>query len=262
MTTTAKPLILLIDDNPDDVCLTEVALRKTSIDFNIIAIESASQALEYLTGNTDKNENNDYPRPDFILLDLYLPPANGLKILQQIKANPQIRDIPVIIFTSSNNPDSVEKSYSLGACSYLKKPTNFDDFGEIAISLGLYIVAYAPVNMTNKAITMKHWLLIDEEEVFAKIMQSGLIRHQIKTHLSYSAAEALDYLREYQPDGVLLSTGLTRDNADETRRSISRIYPDLPIIMISAENESQDASVLSKPVNFSELLDRLASLSA
>lgn len=126
MGTMIKPLeILLIEDNPGDVRLTQECLRKSKVPNHLSIVEDGVEAVQFLhqTGN-----HANAPRPDLILLDLNLPRKDGRELLAEIKANKDLRRIPIIILTSSDAEADVCRSYDLHANCYITKPIIFEDF--------------------------------------------------------------------------------------------------------------------------------------
>jgi CheY-like chemotaxis protein len=130
--------ILLIEDNQNDAELAIRALRKHGIDNTIFHLKDGASALEYLFGTGQFEGRNIESKPKIILLDLKMPKVDGLEVLQKIKANALTRKIPVVILTSSKENPDVEKSYELGANSYIVKPVEFDNFSKAVSDVGLY----------------------------------------------------------------------------------------------------------------------------
>ncbi|PSR04572.1 MAG: response regulator [Bacteroidetes bacterium SW_11_45_7] len=124
-----KPFeILLVEDNPGDVRLTQEALKESDIPTNVNVAVDGEQAIGYLNG---KSEYASSPKPDLILLDLNLPKKNGLEVLEIIKDNDGLKHIPVVIITSSEAEFDISKSYNLHANCYITKPVEFDDFNNV-----------------------------------------------------------------------------------------------------------------------------------
>lgn len=130
--------ILLIEDNPSDAELAIRALRKNNIANHITHIKDGAEALEFLFGTGRYDERNIQQKPKVILLDLKMPKVNGIEVLEKIKSNEQTRQIPVVVLTSSKEHPDVEKSYHLGANSYIVKPVDFESFRKIVNELGIY----------------------------------------------------------------------------------------------------------------------------
>lgn len=121
-----EPLqILLVDDSPGDVALVEEAFREWRIGNKLKVAEDGEQALQFLR---KEGRFQDEKRPDLILLDLNLPRKNGREVLEAVKADENLRSIPVIILTTSDAEQDVLKAYNLHANCYLTKPIDMDEF--------------------------------------------------------------------------------------------------------------------------------------
>jgi two-component system response regulator len=135
-------IILLVEDNPDDIKLTQRAFNKSKIAEKIsleVAI-NGEEALDFLFGKGLYSHRNKKLIPVVILLDLNLPRINGLQVLERIRSDERTKLIPVIVLTSSKEQQDVKKAYALGANSYIRKPVDFEKFSEVAQQLGLYWV--------------------------------------------------------------------------------------------------------------------------
>jgi two-component system, chemotaxis family, response regulator Rcp1 len=119
------PEILIVDDNPADVVLVREALANSTYRSRLNSVEDGALAMSFLNR---KGRYADAVRPDLVLLDLNLPKKNGLAVLAAIKAGPDLRQIPVVIFSTSELREDVSRSYALGANCYVKKPGNLGDF--------------------------------------------------------------------------------------------------------------------------------------
>lgn len=122
----AKPIeILLVEDNPGDVRLTKEAFRDNKIKNNMFVAEDGERALDFLY---QRNGYEDAIRPDLILLDLNLPKLDGRQVLQEIKEDPRLRRIPVVVLTTSEATEDIVRTYDLHANSYVTKPVDFAQF--------------------------------------------------------------------------------------------------------------------------------------
>jgi CheY-like chemotaxis protein len=117
--------ILLVEDNPGDVRLTREALRDGRSPSNISVVGDGVEALAFLRRQAPYA---DAPRPGLILLDLNLPRMDGRSVLAEIKSDPDLKLIPVVVLTTSTADDDVTDSYRLHANAYVKKPVDFDQF--------------------------------------------------------------------------------------------------------------------------------------
>ncbi len=131
-------IILLVEDNPSDVALTQRALAKSHIANELVIAEDGQEALDYLFGGGQYASRDVSESPALILLDLKLPRVDGLQVLRQIRADEQTRRLPVVILTTSKEEQDVAQSYDLGANSYIRKPVDFTQFVEAIQHMGLY----------------------------------------------------------------------------------------------------------------------------
>ena len=129
--------ILLVEDNPDDVELTMRALKQTGFTNLVVTLRDGAQAIDYLMRRGDYARRQD-DQPALILLDLKLPRVDGLEVLGQIKSDPALKILPVIMFTSSRQERDVNQAYVLGVNSYVCKPTGLVDFTSVVRALGDY----------------------------------------------------------------------------------------------------------------------------
>jgi two-component system response regulator len=130
--------ILLVEDNPDDVELTERAFRKSEFDDTIIVARDGIEALDYLFATGNHANRDPLALPQLVLLDLKLPRLDGLQVLERIRANPSTSLLPVVILTSSVEPRDLIAAYGVGANSYIRKPVDFQEFVAAVRQLGLY----------------------------------------------------------------------------------------------------------------------------
>jgi chemotaxis family two-component system response regulator Rcp1 len=128
-----KPIeILLAEDNPGDVRLTVEALKDAKVHNNLHVAEDGVEAMVFLRR---EGEYADAPRPDLILLDLNLPKKDGREVLAEIKEDPDLRRIPVVILTVSQAEEDILRSYDLHANCYITKPVNLDQFLKVVRSI-------------------------------------------------------------------------------------------------------------------------------
>jgi chemotaxis family two-component system response regulator Rcp1 len=131
-TVTHMPEILLVDDNPADSDLTWLVLARSTRQNHISAVYDGEQAIAFLQ-RTGKHTNA--VRPHLVVLDLNLPRKDGRAVLDEVKADPELRKIPVVIFTTSRSGRDVSRCYELGANCYVSKPGNLDDFRSVVRSI-------------------------------------------------------------------------------------------------------------------------------
>jgi chemotaxis family two-component system response regulator Rcp1 len=117
--------ILLVEDNAGDVRLTREALHEAGVAIELVAVPDGEQALAFLRG---EGQYADGTVPDLILLDLNLPRKNGLEVLEEIKRDDELRQIPVIMLTTSSSARDIAACYDRGVNCYVVKPLELDDF--------------------------------------------------------------------------------------------------------------------------------------
>jgi two-component system, chemotaxis family, response regulator Rcp1 len=124
--------ILLVEDNPGDVRLTREALREGKVHNNLAVASDGVEAVAYLR---KQGEYAKAVRPDLILLDLNLPRMDGREVLAEIKADPILRNIPVVVLTSSQAEEDIVRAYDLHANCYVTKPVDLDQFIRVVESI-------------------------------------------------------------------------------------------------------------------------------
>lgn len=128
-----KPVeILMVEDNPGDVRLTVEGLKEGKVKNNLYVVQDGVEALAYLRR---EGEYKDAVRPDLILLDLNLPKMDGREVLSEIKADEDLKHIPVVVLTSSKAEQDILKAYSLHANCYITKPVDLDQFISVVESI-------------------------------------------------------------------------------------------------------------------------------
>lgn len=129
--------ILLVEDNPRDLELTLAALAKCQLANDIVVARDGAQALDYLNVRGDYAERAPGP-PAVVLLDLKLPKVDGLEVLEKVKTDAKLRQIPVVMLTSSREERDLIRSYELGVNSFVVKPVDFNAFFEAIQDLGMF----------------------------------------------------------------------------------------------------------------------------
>jgi len=123
--------VLLVEDNPGDIRLTQEAFKEGRVFVNLTVANDGVEAMELLKGQS----SNGKRRPDLILLDLNLPRKNGREVLVEIKADEELRRIPVIVMTTSKAEQDIHRAYNLNANCYITKPVELDEFLNVVRSI-------------------------------------------------------------------------------------------------------------------------------
>jgi two-component system, chemotaxis family, response regulator Rcp1 len=124
--------VLLVEDNPGDVRLTREALKEGKVWNNLSHVPDGVEALAFLRR---QGRYADAPRPDVILLDLNLPKKDGREVLEEVKSDPDLRSIPVVVLTSSEAERDIARAYALHANCYITKPVDLDQFITVVQSI-------------------------------------------------------------------------------------------------------------------------------
>lgn len=130
--------ILFAEDSEDDAILTMRALKKSGLDNKLHHVKDGAEALDFMYCRGVYASRNIKEHPKLILLDLKMPKVSGMEVLEKIKSDPNIKSIPVVILTSSQEDPDIKKCYDLGANSYIVKPVDSDKFFQSIKELGLY----------------------------------------------------------------------------------------------------------------------------
>jgi CheY-like chemotaxis protein len=137
----AKPesiTILMADDDEDDRLMTKEALEEARLANNIRFVEDGEELMDYLHHRGAYKGGDNAPRPGLILLDLNMPKKDGREALRDIKADPHLRQIPIVVMTTSKAEEDIYKSYDLGVNSFVTKPVSFDGMVFVITTLAQY----------------------------------------------------------------------------------------------------------------------------
>ena len=148
--TEGRPIeILLVEDSPSDTELTLEALKDFKVRNHVCVVEDGVQALDFLH-RRDKYVNA--PRPDLIMLDLNLPRKDGREVLAEIKADDNLKTIPIVVLTTSRAEQDILRAYQLNANCYINKPVDFNQFLDVVRSIEsfwLFVVTLPPSPATG-----------------------------------------------------------------------------------------------------------------
>jgi CheY-like chemotaxis protein len=138
-----EPLtILLVEDNPDHAELVMRNMSDFQVANKIVHVEDGEAALDYLFGRGAYTDRKRFPLPHLMLLDLRLPKVDGLQVLKEVKNDPALRAVPVVILTTSDAERDMALAYEFHANSYLTKPVAFTDFSKLLADMGFYWLAW------------------------------------------------------------------------------------------------------------------------
>ena len=134
----SKPVILHVEDDPNDVVLVGLAFRKADLAINLQVVNDGEQAVQYLSGEGPYADRHTFPIPALVLLDVKLPRRSGLEVLSWARGCEQLRRLPIVMLTSSNQAADVNRAYDLMANSYLVKPSALEDLVELVKKVTAY----------------------------------------------------------------------------------------------------------------------------
>ena len=130
--------ILMADDDADDRMMAEEALEEARLVNDLRFVVDGQELMEYLRHQGKYAESKNAPRPGLILLDLNMPRKDGRKALEEIKADPDLKRIPVVVLTTSKAEEDIFRSYDLGVSSFITKPVSFEGLVDLMKALGTY----------------------------------------------------------------------------------------------------------------------------
>jgi CheY-like chemotaxis protein len=153
--TSSKPItILLADDDSDDRVLARDALAESRVANDLRLVEDGEELMDYLNRRGRFSDPANAPRPGLILLDLNMPRKDGREALREIKSDPSLRHIPIVVLTTSKAEEDIYRTYDLGVNSFITKPVSFDGLVSVMRALGRYwfeIVELPPMGEENGA---------------------------------------------------------------------------------------------------------------
>ena len=127
--------ILLVDDSENDIFMLRRAFKKAEFNTLLQEVNNGDQAIAYLAGEGIYGDRDQYPLPAVMLLDLNMPMKNGFDVLSWVRAQPVFKRLSIVIMSASLRPEDVERTFDLGASSYLVKPSSIDDLAAMVRSL-------------------------------------------------------------------------------------------------------------------------------
>jgi CheY-like chemotaxis protein len=139
--------LLLVEDNPNDIELTLMVLAEHNLANEVVVARDGEEALDYLH-RRGPFKNREGGNPTVVLLDLKMPKVDGLSVLREVRSDPDLKFIPIVLLTSSNEESDIAEGYSLGVNAYVVKPVDFHEFVDAIKKVGLFwsVTNVAPPN--------------------------------------------------------------------------------------------------------------------
>lgn len=241
--------ILLVEDSPTDRLMAQEALRTARLVNNLHCVDNGEEAMAFLRR---EGKYADAPKPGLILLDLNMPKMDGREVLCEIKADPVLKFIPVIVLTTSSDEKDVLRAYGAHANSYITKPVDFANFTDAIAAIGDYwlnIVTLPPVeplayrrgklDLTNGARDGKELkvLLLEDDPVDVIFLKDVLTKSSVGdfslTHVT--RLSQLDEALQAEHDIVITDLGLPDVQGMETYRQVRLQAPNLPVIVLTGD---------------------------
>jgi CheY-like chemotaxis protein len=144
-----RPVILLVEDNPADILITQRALRDGAVAIELIVIRDGQSAVEYLLRQGSHAAAPTWRPPDLVLLDLNLPRMNGQEVLAHIRSSDRLGAVPVVVLSGSHRQEDVQALYLAGANTYMQKPQDFPRFVEVLQTICRYWLDMALLPYTH-----------------------------------------------------------------------------------------------------------------
>lgn len=130
--------VLIADDDTQDTMLVRMAAQRAALGIRLESVTDGEQAIDYLLGRAAYADRQSHPFPSMMLLDLKMPRLSGFDVLDFVRREPQLRRLPIVIFSSSDDPKDIKRAYEAGANSYLCKPHSSDDLSALLKALQEY----------------------------------------------------------------------------------------------------------------------------
>ena len=130
--------ILVADDDAQDTMLVKMAVQRASLNLQLASVQDGEEAINYILGKAHFADRRTHPFPKMVLLDLKMPRLSGFDVLDFIRAQPGLRQLPIVIFSSSDDPKDIQRAYDGGANSYLCKPHSNEDLSALLKALEDY----------------------------------------------------------------------------------------------------------------------------
>ena len=209
-------LILMVEDEDDQVLLTQHALQRANLVNPVRIVTDGEQAIDYLSGKGAFGDRKANPLPSLILLDLKLPRVDGLEVLSWLREQPTLKTLPVAILTASINPRDRERADELGVTAYLCKPVDSEGLLEMMKSIGMYWMILRKTQEAQAAAApagarrTPHALIVDPDREYLSAISEGLRRRSpaILSDFTTDPEEALRLLAENAYDAVVVDQEL------------------------------------------------------
>lgn len=238
-TPTNQPIeILLVEDNPGDVRLTVEALKDSKLLNRLHVVSDGVEAIQFLRRD---GRHHNAVRPDVILLDLNLPRKGGHEVLAEIKNDPDLRNIPVTVITTSESETDIQRAYESYANCYITKPVDFTRFIQVVQGFEDFWINIVklPRMAENRALGAVRVLVVEDNPGDARLIAEWLGSDPAVFEVEHvdNLAAALTRIDVGRTDVVLLDLGLPDSTGIETLQCVRRAAPQLPVVVLSGSED-------------------------
>jgi CheY-like chemotaxis protein len=143
MVSSERRLMLMAEDDDNDVFFLERALKQADIPHPLHRVRNGEEAIAYLRGEGPYRDRDQFPLPQFLLLDLKMPRKNGFEVIEWVRRQPGLKRLPIVVLTSSREDPDINRAYELGANTYLVKPVKFENLVEMVKALNSFWLSFA-----------------------------------------------------------------------------------------------------------------------
>jgi CheY-like chemotaxis protein len=131
--------VLVAENNEDDLIFLQRAIRKAGVSVSLHVVSNGEEAVSYLLGEGEYADRERYPEPVLLITNVKMPRMNGLELLVWVKQQPKYRDLPVLVMSSSEEPEEMDRVTALGGCGYFVKTSNLNELTEFVKQMMSYI---------------------------------------------------------------------------------------------------------------------------
>ncbi|HLY11960.1 MAG TPA: response regulator [Planctomycetota bacterium] len=270
-------LILMVEDEEDQVLLTKLALEKANLVNPLRIISDGESAIAYLAGKGSFSDRTANPLPSLVLLDLKLPRLGGLGVLQWIRSQPSLQNLPVVILTASINPKDRELADRLKVNSYLCKPVDSEGILDMMKSIGMYWMILRKSQDVPEPLPDGRQgprvLLVDADRERLSVVSEGLRRRSpaLWSDLATDAGEALGLVSETFYEAVVIDRALAGEPDLGPLTELQSRRPGMRLYVLDSQNDpaflrrtlqAGARDVVRKPADPTELVDTLHRLLA
>lgn len=272
--------VLVADDDAAHQLLVKYAFERSGIIHPVRFVSDGAELLDYLYHRNAYTDPASSPMPGVILLDLNMPKKDGHEVLNEIKADPSLRKIPVVVMTTSSNNYDIAHSYELGANSFISKPMSFEGFVDVAQTVSKYWlqIVSTPTLSPERPVDSLTILIADDDPEDRMLIEEAFGESRLNNPLQFveDGEELLDYLTHRgrfsdttkypKPGLILLDLNMPKKDGREALEEIKAdsVLCKIPVVVMTTSKAEEDivhsyelgvSAFITKPVSFKGLVD-------